>query len=122
MSDALTIFFNAWSETDAAARSALIASSTTPEITYSDPRSGSRLAGQDAVSDYVGMFSTNAPGWTAQVIVSDKVNQYTRTLVAFGGMGPDGSEMTQHGTYFSDSDDSGKLTMIAGFVGTGAAE
>ncbi len=121
MSDAITTFFDAWSETDSAARSALIASATTPEVTYSDPRSGGRLAGQDAVSEYVGMFSANAQRWTASVLSSDEVNGYARTIVAFGGKGPDGSEMVQHGTYFSDADDSGKLVMIAGFVGTGTA-
>lgn len=121
MSDALTTFFDAWSITDAAARSAKVVTVCTPDITYSDPRSGGRLAGQDAVAEYVGMFSANAPGWTAKVISSDVVNGYARTIVAFGGMGPDGSEMMQHGTYFSDSDATGKLVMIAGFVGTGAA-
>lgn len=121
MTDAITTFFDAWSETDADARAAKIAASCAPDVTYSDPRSGARLAGQAAVSDYVGMFSANAPGWTASVISSDVVNGYARTIVAFGGKGPDGSDMVQHGTYFSDTRDE-KLTMIAGFVGTGAPE
>jgi hypothetical protein len=121
MSDALNTFFEAWSVTDAAERSAKIAASCSPEITYSDPRSGARLAGHAAVSDYVGMFSANASGWTARVVSSDDINGYARSIVAFGGMGPNGSEMVQLGTYFSDSAD-GKLTMMPGFVGTGAAE
>lgn len=123
MSDvsALDTFFSAWSETDAAARTALIASAMADGATYSDPRSGSRLDGLDAISTYVGMFSENAPGWTAKVTQSDVVNGYVRAIVAFGGMGPDGSEMVQHGTYFADLDDSGKALSIAGFVGTGAA-
>ncbi|MCF2869618.1 nuclear transport factor 2 family protein [Octadecabacter sp. G9-8] len=121
MSDALTTFFEAWSITDATERSAKIAAACSADITYSDPRSGGRLAGHDAVSDYVAMFSANAPGWTASVVSSDEVNGYARSIVAFGGMGPDGSLMVQHGTYFSDAAD-GKLTMIAGFVGTGAPE
>lgn len=120
MSDALTTFFDAWSITDASERSAKIAATCVDDVTYSDPRSGGRLTGQAAVSDYVGMFSANAPGWTATVVSSDDVNGYARTIVAFGGQGPDGSTMVQHGTYFSDTDD-GKLKMIAGFVGTGAA-
>jgi len=119
MSDPIDTFFAAWSETDADKRAALIASATAPDVTYSDPRSGGRLAGQSALSDYVGMFSANAPGWTAKVVSSDAVNGYARTLVAFGGMGPDGAEMTQHGTYFSETDNTGNLVMIAGFVGTG---
>ncbi len=120
MSDALTTFFNAWSEQDARKRADMVSSATAPDATYSDPRSGERLSGHDAISDYVGMFSANAPGWTAKVVSTDEVNGYARTVVAFGGMGPDGTEMTQHGTYFSEADDTGKLSMIAGFVGTGA--
>ncbi|MEN8841549.1 MAG: nuclear transport factor 2 family protein [Octadecabacter sp.] len=116
----MTTFFDAWSETDATKRAAMVAKSTTPDATYSDPRSGTRLAGQDAIAEYVGMFSANAPGWTASVVSTDEVNGYAHTVIAFGGMGPDGSEMTQHGTYFSEADDTGKLSMIAGFVGTGA--
>ena len=118
MSDALTNFFEAWSITDASERSAKIATSCAPDVTYSDPRSDGRLTGHDAVSDYVGMFSANAPGWTATIVSSDDVNGYARTIVAFGGKGPDGTEMVQHGTYFSESTD-GKLSLIAGFVGTG---
>jgi hypothetical protein len=121
MSDALITFFDAWSVTDATERSEKIAASCSPNISYSDPRSGDRLTGHAAVSDYVGIFSANAPGWTASVVSSDEVNGYARTVVAFGGKGPDGSEMVQHGTYFSDATD-GKLSMIAGFVGTGATE
>ena len=119
MSDALTTFFDAWSEADATKRASMIARSTTPDVTYSDPRSGTRLSGTDAVAEYVGMFSANAPGWTARVITTDSINGYARSAVAFGGMGPDGKEMTQHGTYFSEVDDAGKLVMIAGFVGLG---
>ncbi|AKS45065.1 SnoaL-like domain-containing protein [Octadecabacter temperatus] len=119
MSDALTTFFDAWSEQDASKRANMIASATSPDATYSDPRSGDRLSGHAAISDYVGMFSANAPGWTAKVVSTDEVNGYARSAVAFGGMGPDGNEMTQHGTYFSEADDAGKLVMIAGFVGLG---
>ncbi len=122
MSDALTTFFSAWSETDATKRSDLIADALTADATYSDPRSGGRLAGHDAISDYVGMFSANAPGWSASIVSSDVINDYARTIVAFGGKGPDGSDMVQHGTYFSDHNDAGKITMVAGFVGTGASE
>ena len=122
MSDALTTFFAAWSETDARKRSALIANALTADATYSDPRSGGRLTGHNAISDYVGMFSANAPGWTASVVSSDVVNGYARTIVAFGGTEPDGSDMVQHGSYFTDHDEADKITMLAGFVGTGAPE
>jgi len=116
MSDALATFFDAWGTADTGDRAAKIAAATTADVIYSDPRSGGRLTGQDAVAEYVGMFSANAPGWTATVVSSDDVNGYTRAIIAFGGMGPDGTEMVQHGTYFSDVVD-GKLAMIAGFVG-----
>jgi hypothetical protein len=121
MSDALTTFFKAWGETDADARRALIESVCLDNVTYTDPRSDGRLKGLAAVSDYVGMFSANAPGWTASVVASDAVGDTNRTIVAFGGMGPDGTQMVQHGTYFSVAAH-GKLVMIAGFVGTGAIE
>ena len=43
------------------------------------------------------MFSANAPGWTAKVVKTDEVGGAVRATVAFGGMGPDGKEMVQHG-------------------------
>lgn len=120
MSDAITTFFRAWSETDAEARRALIDNSIARNGIYSDPRSGARLGDNGAIADYVGMFSANAPGWTASVEKSDEVNGYHRVIIAFGGKGPDGTDMVQHGTYFATLDDAGKLTLLAGFVGTGA--
>lgn len=121
MGDAINTFFDAWSTADATARAAKIAEATAVDVHYSDPRSGGRLVGQDAMAEYVGLFSANAPGWTAKVVSSDDVNGYIRAIVAFGGMGPDGSEMVQHGTYFCDETD-GKLAMIAGFVGVSVVE
>ena len=88
----------------------------------SDPRSGARLDTVGAIAEYVSMFSASAPGWTAKVVKSDEVNGYIRAVVAFGGTGPDGNEMVQHGTYFADTDNDGKLTLIAGFVGLGTLE
>ena len=119
MTSALDTFFSAWSEQDPAARAALISEAIAEPFLYSDPRSGGRLDGLDAVADYVGNFSANAPGWTATVESTAEVNGYVRATVAFGGMGPDGSQMVQHGTYFADTDAEGRLTLLAGFVGTG---
>lgn len=118
---ALETFFSAWSDTDAATRSGKIAEALADDATYSDPRSGGRLSGHEAIAEYVGMFSANAPGWTAEVVRSDEVNGYVRAVVKFGGMGPDGQEMAQHGTYFADFGD-GKITSLAGFVGETPAE
>ena len=122
MADALSTFFGAWSETDAAARTSAIAEALADGAIYSDPRSGERLTTLDAISDYVGNFSANAPGWTARVVNADEINGYIRAIVAFGGTGPDGSDMVQHGTYFAEAGADGKLTLLAGFVGLGQTE
>lgn len=121
MSDAIATFFDAWGTADADARAAKIAQSTADTVQYSDPRSDGRLTGHAAVGDYVAMFSAGAPGWTARVVNADTVGGYTRAIIAFGGKGPDGSDMVQHGTYFCE-EDGGKLTLIAGFVGLGSTE
>ena len=117
MTDALSTFFSAWSETDATARADLIARAMAEGFTYSDPRSGARLMSLETLSDYVGQFSANAPGWTATVETTDEVNGYLRARVAFGGKGPDGTDMVQHGTYFGEQNNDGKLVLLAGFVG-----
>jgi hypothetical protein len=44
-----------------------------------------------------------------------------RATVAFGGMGPDGKEMVQHGQYFADME-SDKIARMVGFVGIGEPE
>ncbi len=119
---AIETFFSAWRESDAGTRGDLMAQSLADDATYSDPRSGGRLAGGAAIADYVGMFSANAPGWGADVVQADDVNGYVRVLVAFGGPGPDGDTMTQHGTYFADLDGAGKIKSLAGFVGVAAPE
>ncbi|WP_147125925.1 nuclear transport factor 2 family protein [Shimia ponticola] len=120
MTSPIDTFFSAWSETDAGRRTALIQEAIAETFVYSDPRSGGRLTGIDTISEYVGNFSANAPGWTATVESADEVNGYTRAIIAFGGMGPDGTQMTQHGTYFAEINTEDRLTLLAGFVGTGA--
>ena len=65
---ALDTFFSAWAETDADKRTALIAQSCTDDVNYADPRSKGPVNGIAAVSEYVGMFSANAPGWDARVM------------------------------------------------------
>lgn len=118
MTTSLTTFFSAWSEPDTAARRALIEASAAADLRYSDPRSGSTLHGVDAINAYVGNFSASAPGWSATVEAADTCNGFVRVVVAFGGPGPDGAAMVQHGTYFAELDDAGKLRTLAGFVGT----
>ena len=67
------------------------------------------------------MFSANAPGWTAKVVTMSETAGSIRATVAFGGQGPDGSEMVQHGQYFADMDGN-KIARMVGFAGLGAPE
>ncbi|SEW28127.1 SnoaL-like domain-containing protein [Cognatiyoonia koreensis] len=120
MSDPIETFFDAWGMSDDAARADAIASVYADGGTYTDPRSPDTLSGA-AIAEYVNMFSANAPGWSAKVVKSDSIGGVIRTTVAFGGKGPDGSDMVQHGQYFADLAD-GKITRMVGFVGTGAPE
>jgi hypothetical protein len=71
-----------------------------------------------ALNNYVGMFSANAPGWSAKVIKTDMVAGVTRVTVAFGGKGSDGSEQVQLGQYFVEKNGD-LVSRMVGFVGTG---
>ena len=117
MQNAIEQFFSAWSETDSESRKSTIDGALASSATYSDPRSGSRLSGVDAISEYVGHFSANAPGWSATVDSVDEVNGYAKAIVSFGGPGPDGDRISQQGTYFVEADESGTVVALAGFVG-----
>lgn len=110
-------FFAAWSHEDAGSRTATIRGALSETATYSDPRSDGRLIGVEAISEYVGQFSANAPGWSAVVDSVDEVNGYAKAIVSFGGPGPDGEHMAQLGTYFAEVDETGAITALAGFVG-----
>lgn len=121
MSDLIETFFDAWGMDDDAARAKAVAAAFADSGTYADPRSPETLTGPAAIAEYVNMFSANAPGWTAKVVKTDTTGNAVRATVAFGGMGPDGSEMIQHGQYFTDLQD-GKIMRMIGFVGTGAPE
>jgi hypothetical protein len=117
----IEIFFDAWGMADDTARADAIASVYAEAGTYADPRSDGVLTGPTAIATYVNMFSANAPGWTAKLVKSDESAGLTRATIAFGGIGPDGTEMVQHGQYFAETD-GGKITRMTGFVGTGAPE
>ena len=118
MSDPISTFFDAWQMDDADARHANIASAVTSDVQYDDPRTQETISGVNALSEYVAMFSANAPGWSAKVVATDTVAGMTRATVAFGGMGPDGSEMVQHGQYFIETE-GGHISRMVGFVGVG---
>ncbi|MEM1373929.1 MAG: nuclear transport factor 2 family protein [Pseudomonadota bacterium] len=115
---AIETFFDAWALTDTGAQAQMIAGTLAPGATYSDPRSGGRLEGE-AIAAYVSAFAANAPGSSATVENTSDVNGYLRIRVAFGGAGPDGAPMVQHGTYFADLDGD-QIAMLAGFVGADA--
>lgn len=121
MAEPIEAFFDAWGITDPAKQSSLIASVFSSDGTYADPRSNGLLSGPKAIADYVAMFAANAPGWTAQVVNADEIIGKFRVTVAFGGEGPDGSAMLQHGQYFVEQAE-GKIIGMTGFAGVGATE
>ena len=118
MSGCIETFFEAWQMEEAEARLAKINSAVTESIRYDDPRTPETLHGIDALSNYVAMFSANAPGWSATVVKSDTISSVTRVTVAFSGMGPDGSQQVQLGQYFVEKDGD-LISRMVGFVGTG---
>lgn len=121
MSDAISTFFDAWELDSADARLEKIISSVTANVKYDDPRAPQTIEGIDALNEYVGMFSANAPGWTAKVVNTSSTAGMVRATVAFGGMGPEGKEMVQLGQYFAEFEGD-LISRIVGFVGTGAPE
>ncbi len=121
MPNSITAFFDAWGETDPGKQAAAIAAVYAADGSYADPRAPELLVGVEAIANYVAMFAANAPGWTAQVVKTDVTAGVTRATVAFGGKGPDGTEMVQHGQYVIDMDGD-KITRAIGFVGIGAPE
>jgi hypothetical protein len=118
MSDSTITFFDAWQIDEAESRRAKITNAVTDNIRYDDPRTPETVHGISALSDYVGMFSANAPGWSAKVVKSDITANVTRITVAFTGIGPDGTEQVQLGQYFVEKDGD-LISRMTGFVGTG---
>jgi len=121
MADPISTFFDAWQIEDTGDRLAKITSAVTANVRYDDPRTPQTMNGIDALTEYVGMFSANAPGWSAKVIGTDTTAGMTRATVAFGGKGPDGNDMVQHGQYFVETDGD-FISRMVGFVGTGSVE
>lgn len=121
MSDPISTFFDAWRFESADARLEKITSAVAANIQYDDPRTPQTINGIDALSEYVGMFSANAPGWSAKVVGSDTIAGMTRATVAFGGKGSDGNEIVQLGQYFVETDGD-LISRMVGFVGTGTPE
>lgn len=118
MPESISSFFEAWQIEDAGVRRDRIAGAVTEDVRYDDPRTPDTVIGIDALSDYVGMFSANAPGWSARVVKSDTIGGVTRCTVAFAGKGPDGAEKVQLGQYFVEKAGD-RVCRMVGFVGTG---
>ena len=121
MADPISTFFDAWALEDAGERLAKITSAVTGNVQYDDPRTPQTVNGIDGLAEYVGMFSANAPGWSAKVIGSDTTAGLTRAIVAFGGKGPDGDDMVQLGQYYVETEGN-LISRMVGFVGTGKPE
>jgi len=119
MSDPISTFFDAWQHESTDERFEKINKSVTDSIQYDDPRTPETINGKEALNEYVGMFSSNAPGWSAKVTGTDTTAGMTRATVAFGGKGPDGKDMIQHGQYFVEMDGL-LISRMVGFVGTGS--
>lgn len=121
MTDPISTFFEAWQLDDGAARLAKVTSAVAANIYYADPRTPNAITSIEALNEYLGMFSANAPGWGAKVVASAETHGITRATVAFGGPGPDGETITQLGQYFVEKDGGLSCRMI-GFVGIGEPE
>ena len=119
MTDQIEAFFGAWQLESQEERVEKITDSVAPNIVYVDPRTPKPITSIGALCEYVGMFSANAPGWSARVVASDTIAGMTRATVAFSGKGPDGTEQTQLGQYFVESDGD-LISRMVGFVGIGA--
>lgn len=121
MSDCITTFFDAWRIEDDDLRLAAISNSVRETIRYDDPRTPQTINDIAALNGYVGMFSANAPGWSAKVVKSDTNAGVSRVTVAFSGMGPDGTEQVQLGQYFVEKEGD-LVSRMVGFVGIGDAD
>jgi len=119
MTDRIDTFFGAWQLESQEERLEIITNTVAESIVYVDPRTPKPITSITALSEYVGMFSANAPGWSAKVVVRDTIAGITRVTVAFSGKGPDGTEQTQLGQYFVESDGD-LISRMVGFVGIGA--
>ena len=95
MTDQIDTFFSAWQLESREDRLERITNTVAPSIVYVDPRTPEPITSIAALSEYIGMFSANAPGWSAKVVVSDTIAGITRATVAFSGKGPDGTKQTQ---------------------------
>lgn len=121
MSDPISKFFDAWQHDSDDTRQNLITAAVAQNIEYSDPRTPEPITNIVALSEYVGIFAANAPGWTARVVGTDTIAGMTRANIAFGGPGPEGKDIVQLGQYFIEMEGD-QIARMVGFPGTGTQE
>ncbi|MBT8104473.1 MAG: hypothetical protein KJN88_02445, partial [Gammaproteobacteria bacterium] len=68
MTDRIDAFFGAWQLESREERLETITSTVAPSIVYVDPRTPKPITSISALSEYVGMFTAKAPGWSAKVV------------------------------------------------------
>jgi hypothetical protein len=114
MTNMIQTFFDIWRTADAAPPRDLIAAAMADQFVYADPRTDADITPLDGLDNYVGQFTTNAPGLTASVFQTDGHGDHLRAVVAFCENGTP----RQHGTYVSTLQD-GRIARLVGFVGAG---
>jgi hypothetical protein len=114
MSDTIKTFFDAWSVQDAEARTKMCAGAIAASFSYADPR-GFETSDLNDLSVSIGEFAKM--GWKADVVDLDNTGKWHRATVSFNGLGPDGTQAEQMGTYFVGLDAQGKIELIIGFKG-----
>lgn len=121
MTDPISTFFEAWQLEDDAARLTKVTTAVAASIHYVDPRTPNAITSIEALNEYLGMFSANAPDWGAKIVASSETHGIARVTVAFSGPGPDGETKTQLGQYFVEKDGD-LICRMVGFVGIGEPE
>lgn len=115
MSDTITTFFDAWGEVDASKRAAMVAASVSDSFYYADPNAPEAITAAAGFVDYLGMFSQAMPGASAKLVSVSEHHGHARATVDFMANG----QRMVRGQYFADLDDSGKISRMIGFTGTG---
>ena len=116
MADALTAVFSAWGDTDPKSRAATLGAALADSFYYADPQVPSPITNLDDFLAYLDGFTQHMPGASAQVAGKPSAhNGHVRTFVDFM---KDGTRMMR-GQYFADLDETGRITRLIGFAGTG---
>ena len=118
MANAVDNFFRSWGNSPEAEalRHDLFGSALAEDCRYCDPRSDGHVVSPHNIAEYVGMFNNQTPGWTAEVVEYEERQPHARAKVKFSGPDAEGKMLEQHGVYFVDMNEDGKLTQIVGFA------